>query len=155
MSNWSVIRTRSRWEKKVAALLVQKGIETYCPLQKARSQWSDRVKTIEKPLLKTYVFAKVDDSRRTDVRLTEGVINFVYRNGKPVLVKEKLIQGIQHFQTAHTHVEVIETAVANGAVKTVPGAMRAKGPALWIELLDLVLVAGPQPQLIEATTDKI
>ena len=64
MSNWSVIKTRSRWEKKVARLLKQKGIDTFCPLLKAKRQWSDRVKTIEQPLLKSYVFVKVAEDQR-------------------------------------------------------------------------------------------
>lgn len=155
IKNWSVIRTRPRWEKKVAQLLTQKGIETFCPLVKARHQWSDRVKTVEKPLLKSYVFVKVGEDQRTDVRLTEGVMNFVYRNGRPVVVKEKLVQGIQQFQGSHSHVAVLavpETA-GNGLH---PEAAKGRQPSLWIEALDLVLVSCPVPSdLIETTTDKL
>ncbi|HEU4903134.1 MAG TPA: transcription termination/antitermination NusG family protein [Flavisolibacter sp.] len=154
MSNWSVIKTRSRWEKKVARLLKQKGIDTFCPLLKAKHQWSDRVKTIEKPLLKSYVFVKVAEEQRTVVRLTEGVVNFVYRNGKPVVVKERVIQSIRQFQLSHPAVEVMDPAKAeNGVVPAQP----AKGPAarLLIEGLNLLLVPRlSQSKLIEATTDK-
>jgi len=52
------------------------------------------------------VFVKVDDTERTKVRLTNGVINFVYWNGKPALVKEKEIQTIKRFLDEHEAVQV-------------------------------------------------
>jgi len=103
---WFAIYTKPRWEKKVNQLLSQKGVECYCPLNKVRRQWSDRVKTIEEPLFKSYVFVKVEDSDRSLVRLTNGVINFVYWNGKPAIVKEKEIQTIKRFLDQHENVEL-------------------------------------------------
>ena len=46
------------------------------------------MKIVEEPLFKSYVFVKVNDEDRSDVRMTPGVINFVYWQGKPAL-KEK------------------------------------------------------------------
>src|SRR3569832_1099930 len=94
---WYAIYTRPRWEKKVNNLLSQKGIEVYCPLNKIRRKWSDRIKTIEEPLFKSYVFVKVNDEDRTSVRMTNGVVNFVYWNGKPAIIREKEIQTIKRF----------------------------------------------------------
>jgi transcription antitermination factor NusG len=71
-----------------------------------KRQWSDRIKTVEEPLFKSYVFVKVDDTERTKVRLTNGVINFVYWNGKPAIVKEKEIQTIKRFLDEHEAVQV-------------------------------------------------
>jgi transcription antitermination factor NusG len=61
-TKWYAIYTRPRWEKKVNFLLQGKGIESYCPLNKVRRKWSDRIKTIEEPLFKSYVFVKIDES---------------------------------------------------------------------------------------------
>jgi transcription antitermination factor NusG len=101
---WFALYTRPRWEKKVNLLLTEKGIETYCPLNKVKRQWSDRVKTIDEPLFKSYVFVKVDDSERSKVRLTNGVINFVYWNQKPAIVKEREIETIKRFLNDHENV---------------------------------------------------
>ena len=101
---WLVVYTKPRWEKKVNQLLFNKGIESYCPLNKVRRQWSDRKKTIEEPLFKSYVFVRVTDEDRTNVRLTNGVINFLYWNGKPALVREKEIDGIKRFLDEHENV---------------------------------------------------
>ena len=105
---WYAIYTRPRWEKKVNGVLLQKGIESYCPLNKVRRKWSDRIKTIEEPLFKSYVFVKIEDSERTNVRMTNGVVNFVYWNGKPAVIREKEIQTIKRFLDEHENVEVVK-----------------------------------------------
>jgi transcription antitermination factor NusG len=40
------------------------------------------------------------------VRLTNGVVNFVYWNGKPAIVREKEIQTIKLFLDEHENVQV-------------------------------------------------
>ena len=103
---WLAVYTRPRWEKKVNQLLAEKGVESYCPLNKVRRKWSDRVKLVEEPLFKSYVFVKVNDEDRTSVRMTNGVINFVYWNSKPALIKEKEINAIKRFLDEYENVEV-------------------------------------------------
>jgi transcription antitermination factor NusG len=106
MAKWFAIYTKPRWEKKVNQLLTDKGVECYCPLNKVKRKWSDRTKTVEEPLFKSYVFVKVTEEERTKVRLTNGVVNFVYWNGKPAIVREKEIQTIKLFLDEHENVQV-------------------------------------------------
>ena len=103
---WLAIYTRPRWEKKVSQLLSDKGLESYCPLNKVRRKWSDRIKTVEEPLFKSYVFVKVGDEDRSAVRMTNGAINFVYWNGKPAVIKEREITAIRRFLDEYENVEV-------------------------------------------------
>ncbi len=103
---WLAIYSRPRWEKKVNQLLLEKGFESYCPLNKVRRKWSDRVKVVEEPLFKSYVFVKVSEEDRTAVRMTPGVINFVYWEGKPAVIKEKEINAIKRFLNEYENVEV-------------------------------------------------
>lgn len=103
---WLALYCRPRWEKKVNQLLTEKGLESYCPLNKVRRKWSDRVKLVEEPLFKSYVFVKVSDEDRTLVRMTPGVVNFVYWNGRPAVIREKEIQAIKRFLNEHENVEV-------------------------------------------------
>ena len=98
---WLAVYTKPRWEKRVNQLLHEKGVESYCPLNKVRRKWSDRIKTIEEPLFKSYVFVKVNEPDRTSVRMTNGVINFVYWNGKPAVIKEKEINMLLLFKVLH------------------------------------------------------
>jgi transcription antitermination factor NusG len=126
-SKWYAIYTRPRWEKKVNNLLLQKGIESYCPLNKVRRKWSDRVKTIEEPLFKSYVFVKINDEERTNVRMTNGVVNFVYWNGKPANIKDKEIVTIKRFLDEHENVEVVKMELnAGDTVQVIAGPMMDK-----------------------------
>ena len=121
---WYAIYTRPRWEKKVNSLLVQKGIESYCPLNKVRRKWSDRIKTVEEPLFKSYVFVKIDDTDRSNVRMTNGVVNFVYWNGKPAVIREKEIQTIKRFLNEYEQVEVVKVDFAvEDRVRVIAGPM--------------------------------
>jgi transcription antitermination factor NusG len=88
--------------------LTAKSIESYCPLNKVRRKWSDRIKLVEEPLFKSYLFVKTDDEGRLPVRMTDGVVNFVYWNGKPAIVKEKEIQTIKKFLDEHEQVALVK-----------------------------------------------
>jgi transcription antitermination factor NusG len=121
---WYAIYTRPRWEKKVNTLLLEKSIESYCPLNKVRRKWSDRIKLIEEPLFKSYVFVKIEENQRTNVRMTSGVVNFVYWNGKPAVIKEKEIQTIKRFLDEYQNVEVVKMDFEpEDRVRVVSGSM--------------------------------
>jgi len=126
---WLVVYTKPRWEKKVNTSLVNKGIEAYCPLNKVRRKWSDRMKTIEEPLFKSYVFVKVEDAGMTEVRFVDGVLNYVYWNGKPAVVREEEIIEIKKFMSEYEDVEVssIELKPADAVVLNAGVMMGATG----------------------------
>jgi transcription antitermination factor NusG len=101
---WYAVYTKPRWEKKVHKLFDEKGLENYCPLNKVRKKWSDRIKVVEEPLFKSYIFVRVSEDEKTKVRMTNGVVNFVYWQGKPAVVKEKEINIIKKFLNEYENV---------------------------------------------------
>jgi transcription antitermination factor NusG len=107
--NWYAVYTKPRWEKKVHALLEEKGIDAYCPLNRVRKKWSDRIKWVEEPLFKSYVFVKVPESGMTDVRMVGGVVNFVYWLGKPAQVRDREIEVIRKFLNDYEEVQAVPT----------------------------------------------
>ena len=149
---WLAIYTRPRWEKKVNQLLTEKGFESYCPLNKVKRKWSDRIKVVEEPLFKSYVFVKVAEAERTEVRMTSGAINFVYWNGKPAVIKEKEINAIRRFLNEYAYVEARPMDVQlNQRVRIINGTLmdkegkvlelRHKTAKIAIESLGYILVA--------------
>ncbi len=94
---WYAIYTKPRWEKKVNMVLERKGVEVWCPLQKVRKQWSDRKKIVEEPLFKSYVFVRINNTERTNVLMTDGVLNFVYYVGKPAIIRDEEIEVIKKY----------------------------------------------------------
>jgi transcription antitermination factor NusG len=153
---WYAIYTRPRWEKKVAGLLQQRGIESYCPLNKVRRRWSDRTKTIEEPLFKSYVFVKTDVAAGTAVRLTEGVINFVYWNGKPAVIKEEEISTIKQFLNDYENVVLQKLNVGiNERVKVIAGPMmEAEGTVLEVKHKTVKVAIDSLGYMLVATIDR-
>ncbi len=94
---WYAVYTKPRWEKKIDARLIKKGIESWCPLQKVERQWTDRKKIIEDPLFKSYVFVRIDVKERSDVLMTDGVLNFVYYLGKPAVIRDEEVNNIKMY----------------------------------------------------------
>lgn len=103
---WYAVYTKPRWEKKVDKLLTEKGIESYCPLQKIQRQWSDRKKIVEEPLFKSYVFVRIPDAEQTALRKVNGVVNYVYWMGKPAVVKDREIEVIKKFLDEYENIQV-------------------------------------------------
>ena len=111
IKKWFAIYTKPRWEKKVYALLQEKGIESYCPLNKVQRKWSDRIKIVEEPLFKSYVFVRVCEEEKTPVRTLSGVVNFVYWQGKPAVIKDREITSIRKFMNEYENVEVSSATI--------------------------------------------
>jgi transcription antitermination factor NusG len=94
---WYAVYTKPRWEKKIDSVLIRKGIESWCPLQKTERQWSDRKKIIEDPLFKSYVFVHIDNTERAKVLMTDGVLNFVHYLGKPAVIRDEEVNNIKKY----------------------------------------------------------
>lgn len=102
---WFAVYTKPRWEKKVHANFVKDGIESYCPLNRVSRQWSDRVKVVMEPLFKSYVFVRITPSEHTKVRMVSGVLNFVYNDGRPAVIRDTEIDVIRRFLDEYEDVQ--------------------------------------------------
>lgn len=56
---WHVVYVRSRFEQRVHNRLIEMSIESFLPLVKTIKKWSDRKKTIYKPLIPSYLFVNI------------------------------------------------------------------------------------------------
>jgi transcription antitermination factor NusG len=94
---WFAVYTKPRWEKKVNSKLLEKGIESWCPVQKKESQWSDRKKIIDDPLFKSYVFVHISEAEKIDVLTTAGALQFVNYLKKPAVIRDEEIELIRAY----------------------------------------------------------
>jgi len=106
VNKWFAIYTKPRWEKKVYKLLTENDFEAYCPINKVRKKWSDRYKIVEVPLFTSYVFVHIDEILMSKVRMIDGVLNFVYWNGKPAVVRDFEIDNIKKFLGEYEYVDI-------------------------------------------------
>ena len=132
---WYAVYTKPRCEKKVADLLVKKGIENYCPLNKVQKQWSDRKKIILEPLFTSYVFVRIAAEEQLAVRQTHGILNFVYWLSKPAVIRNDEIDIIKRFLNEHSCVRLEKVAVnVNDIVKIVTGPfMEQEGQVILLK----------------------
>src|SRR5947208_15133086 len=72
-SQWYALRVRPRSERAVAAAISGKEYETFLPLQRQSRQWSDRVKSLDRPLFPGYVFCRGELARKPRLVSTPGV----------------------------------------------------------------------------------
>ncbi len=94
---WYAVYTKPRWEKKTDQILIQKGIESWCPMQKVERKWTDRKKIIDIPIFRSYVFVRINEIGRVPVLETDGVINFVHYLGKPAVIRDEEIDLIKQY----------------------------------------------------------
>ena len=121
-SNWYVIYTKGRHEKKVADMLQQNGIEAFCPLKTVTRVWSDRKKKVETPLFNSYLFVRLPESEQRKVFSVPGVVRYIYWCGKPAVVKDQEIDEIKRWLNIYEH-DSIEVSYyqANEKVKILSG----------------------------------
>lgn len=94
---WYALYVHSRAEKKVYAQLTNMGLETYLPLITKMRKWSDRMKKVEEPLFKSYVFVRADEKMHYEIVSIPNVMKFVRFGGKAVVVPENQINAIKKY----------------------------------------------------------
>lgn len=94
---WYALYVRSRAEKKVYAYLQDMGVEAYLPLVTKMKQWSDRLKKVEEPLFKSYLFVRANEKNHYSILSIPGVTKFVSFEHKAVTVPENQIKAIKKY----------------------------------------------------------
>jgi transcription antitermination factor NusG len=94
-SHWFACRTRSRSEKKVSAVALQRGIETFLPLIELDREWRDRTKRVALPLLPGYLFVRSSLSDLPLVLHLPGVVSIADPNGYPTPVKDAELRSVR------------------------------------------------------------
>lgn len=114
--SWYVLKVKFRSEKKVADTLTKMNIQVFCPMVKETRYWSDRKKTIEAPLFKSYVFVQLEYKYRGLVFGVSGVERYLFWLGKPAIVQDKEIETIKQW-LAHESNDVLALS------KLIPGSV--------------------------------
>ncbi|MFY8091430.1 MAG: UpxY family transcription antiterminator [Chitinophagaceae bacterium] len=127
---WRVLYVKPRTEKKVNEILLDEKIETWCPMHKVAKQWSDRIKVVEEPIFKSYIFVNIFLEQADKVKHTQGVLNYVYYLGKPAVVREQEIEEIKKYLKLDKAVATLQdskTFNINDKVRISNGVFMNKG----------------------------
>ena len=99
---WYACYTRGRHEKKVASHLDARRIETFLPVHRLEVQWSDRRKTVDRPLFPSYVFARFRTSELPQVLNTRGLVTIIRAGGALAVIPDQEIENVRRFADAIT-----------------------------------------------------
>ena len=116
---WFVLYTKPQFEIKVAEALQKIGVRAYCPVYTQLKQYSDRKKKVIKPLLRSYVFVKIEDKDRDQVFQIPGVVRYVFWLGKPAIVREDEIVLMEN-NLSGIYESISVSTLGKGAAYTIP-----------------------------------
>jgi transcription antitermination factor NusG len=133
--HWYAVYTNPRVEKKLSKLLQKYGIQNYLPLILEKRKWSDRIKEVEVPCFKSYIFVKIEFwKERVKVLQLPGSHHFVFAKGVPAIIDETHILALQttlQMRTESVEVRENEALTKGKMVKVISGPL--EGYVLEVE----------------------
>ena len=119
---WVAAYTAPRAEKAVTARIADElQLETYLPLHRVLRKWSDRIKSVQVPLIPSYTFVKLREADIYRVREIYGVVGFVrFRNTGIAVIPEREIEALRRLAESLEAIHVYNTThLKKGAEVTV------------------------------------
>ncbi|MBV9302330.1 MAG: UpxY family transcription antiterminator [Acidobacteriaceae bacterium] len=92
---WYALTVKPGHDRAVSEQLCAKSLESYLPLYTSHRRWSDRVKTLELPLFRGYVFCRFTFEDRRKVLSIPSVVSVVGFGGIPCPVGDEEIELIK------------------------------------------------------------
>ena len=119
LKNWYILIVKSRNEIKVAKHLAELNIPVFCPVFKEVRLWSDRKKTVEAPLFKSYVFVQLSEKERSSVFAVPGVTRYLFWLGQPAIVRDEEMDALQTWLSNENVEEVSISKLVPGEQLTI------------------------------------
>lgn len=93
--NWFAVYTMPRAEKKVFDRINEFGVEAYLPLTTSIRIWSDRKKKVTSPLISSYVFVKIEETKLNELLKIQGVMGILKHLRKPAKIRDVEIENLK------------------------------------------------------------
>ena len=127
---WYVVYTRAQHEKKLHEDLKRLSVKSYLPLIMTVSFWSDRKKTISRPLFPNYLFVRISNREYLWLAGHPKVIGFVKAGDELSVVRDDVFEAMMRIiEEEHefsldknvTFTPGIPVKVINGSLKGLKG----------------------------------
>lgn len=161
---WVAAYTAPRAEKKVTARIIEDlHLGAYLPLHHVLRKWSDRVKSVEVPLIPSYTFVKLRECDLLKVREVNGVVGFVSFRGTGIaVISDREMEALRRFAESLHEVHVMNTeqlkkdahvAVVAGEFQGLQGTIirdcREGNFSVQIDKLNISLVIDLEPDVLQ------
>lgn len=111
---WYACYTRPRAEKVAAQELLLQGIEHYLPLQRTRRKWSDRMKWVDLPLFRSYIFVHISHEQFNKVLAINSIIRFINFESRAVAIPDSQIETIKLLLNQDVELEITAESLLPG-----------------------------------------
>ena len=108
---WYVLHTKPRSEKKAENQLKSIGINAYCPTYSKISEWNDRKKKIDIPLLPSILLVNINDNDIVRVFDSPLVVRYMFWLGKRAVVRQSEVDILK--KTLNGKHNLINTELSN------------------------------------------
>ncbi len=92
---WFALRVKPHAEKAVNGILRSHGVESLLPLYTDHRRWSDRIKSIDRPLFPGYLFCRLAPSTPLKIVTIPGAVGFVGFGHGPEPIPTPEIQALE------------------------------------------------------------
>lgn len=127
---WYALQLRTRWEGPIAAILSNKGYQTFLPTYPTVKRERGKSVEVQAPLFPGYLFCRFNVFDRLPVLITPGVITVVGRGRTPVPIDNSELDAIRKMVSTGLkiepcpHLEVGQLVrIEEGALKGVEGIL--------------------------------
>jgi transcription antitermination factor NusG len=110
-SKWFIISTKQGEEKKLADQLSNKGIKSFCPLNKLNQRWRERKHIYYRPLFAGYVFVNAVEKNIPVIKKLPGVTGLVFWLDGFAEVPAEEIAAISNFLDEYSGIKLEKTPV--------------------------------------------
>jgi transcription antitermination factor NusG len=139
-ARWFAAYTLSHHEKRVAALLSERQIESFVPLYATIHRWRNRCrKNLELPLFPNYVFVRMAGREQRQLLHVPGMLSLVSFGGDPAALPEEQIEALRSGM-CERRMEPHPYLVVGERVRIVQGAMSGLEGVLVRKKNDLRIV---------------
>jgi transcription antitermination factor NusG len=122
---WFAIWTRSRQEKLVASIFDSLQVVHFLPLKSEIHRWSDRKQAVTIPLFQGYLFARLNPTKDTRLRVlnTPGVAGLVGNQAGPLPLPDYEIENIRTVITQKMQCSTYASIPIGDRVRVIRGAL--------------------------------
>ena len=163
---WFALYTKPRNEFKAAKQLEAVGVEYYLPTIVKISQWSDRKKKINEPLLRGYIFIFSNEKERILSLEQPSIVRCLSQRGRPARVPEwqidnlkKMLQTDSEFHIKEGLTRGVKVKIKDGPFQGVIGVVQeaeiGRAIVVSIDLLNRSVIAHlPKESVFEIVKDR-
>ena len=95
VSNWFALRLRSNFDFHVETALRGRGMQVYLPTWRESVRWSDRQKTIDRPLFPGYIFVRATRGELPEALRITGVVQILPTSLDPTPIRDEEIDQVK------------------------------------------------------------